>query len=252
MVFIGCCNLCFNCSYLLNYKLAFGGFLFWGLNYETSYAIIVAGGAVSMSKSSQKHLREFYNSLEKEKIALYEQYISNAKCLDLLSDELDELKDNKRRKDDRDAKVYFGLWIGWLAGMLTSLVLRIAGLPDLSLWINVGAVAFLVPNVVNKILQFPQKKSYVAKKTDLRDKIMNLENENKKITETLIDIKNEQTKALLNAKTTEHSSEFENLANQIKNLKKQKALNNQITEINNKMRNMNIKEVLAEKEEIEK
>ena len=170
-------------------------------------------------KSKHSEVKKYYNSLEKEKIDLYEQYINNSKILEVLNTEIEELKENKYKKDARDAKVQFGLWLGWLIGIISSIALRVAGLPDLSIIVNVGAIAFLVPSFVAKVLEFPHKKNYVEKKKRLREQIIELENENKKITETLIEIKTEQTNALLTAKANNHSPEFETLVNTIKQLK---------------------------------
>ena len=158
-----------------------------------------------MRKKQLSAVKEYYNSLEQEKITLYEQYISNAKILEVLNTEIEELKEHKYKKDNRDAKIQFGLWLGWLVGIVSSIALKVAGMPDISLVVNVGAVAFLVPNLINRILEFPHKKNYVAKKKRLREQIIELENENKKIAETLIEIKNEQTNALLNSQTSNHS-----------------------------------------------
>ncbi len=173
-----------------------------------------------MKKHYSAEIQAYYEALEKEKIELYEQYINNSNILKILNQNIQELKDNKYKKDDKDAKLHFWLWVGWLVGIVTSIALRVAGIPDLSLIFNVGAVAFLIPNLVGKILEFPHKKKYVAKKRKLREKINSIEDENKKISETLLEIKSEQTKALLTAKTNQHSKEFETLVQTIKLLKK--------------------------------
>ena len=169
-----------------------------------------------------KEVQAYYQALEKEKIDLYEQYISNSKMLELLYGEMNELKGDKRKKDAQEAKIKFGLWLGWLIGIVTSIMLKVFGMPDLSLIINIGAVAFLVPTLINKILEFPNKEKYVAKKSVLREKINHFEIENKKITETLLEIKNQQTKALLTSKANNHSPEFEYLKSEIKKLKQNK------------------------------
>ena len=130
----------------------------------------------------------------KKTILLYEKYIENAKELQPLKEKIDELKFAKYKKNDKDAKRNFIFWLGWNIFIITSIVLKFIGLPDISVVVNLAAVAFLVPTIVNKSKRFPQDKKYVKQKRELRSKINQLEEENKQIAETLLNIKNNQIK----------------------------------------------------------
>ena len=212
-------------------------------------------GGVMSSDLNNKNTTQPSSPLDIKTVALYEKYIKNCRVLDPLIKEIEELKETKYKKDECIARINFAFWLGWLVGIISSIILKIFGFTDVSLLVNVGAVAFLVPSLINKITEFPKHKKYVQLKKDLREKINSIEDENKLIAETLLEMKHyksvnkteEIQQSIINKKTT---SPINTVSEYIKHnqLKKNKStLKNADLVTSNTKQNIDLKDTEYEK-----